>query len=74
MGSVRSARKAAASRENGKLGGKPAVKKPAPAVQPAPEACSASMGSHDDVECNCQNRMVDAGDIWDGDTQPKDAQ
>jgi len=37
MGSVRSTRKAAASRANGKLGGRPATKKPAPAVQPAPE-------------------------------------
>lgn len=31
------------------------------------ETCSASMGSHEDEKCSCQNNMVDKRDVWDGD-------
>lgn len=44
-----------------------AIKGEADKQQARMEACSASGGDHDDATCDCQNRMTDEADVWDGD-------
>lgn len=42
-----------------------ATKAEADKQQARMEACSASMGNHEDGECNCQNRSTAPEDVWD---------